>query len=241
MRAGIESGRLGGPWWRRPFGLAAIGVSGVTVAVVALALVVLNNQPAPVGQASESPQATLSLGPSASAAESPAASAGPSTPPTFLAAGQLGYLELAGGSLQPSRLTFINDATGASIDAGTVSGPPIAASLSPDGEWLAYITQKGETGANEVWALHLPDGAVTALGCSQAGPFTDRLSWNRSVLAFTVTTVDLGSDSGCPASDGKAGTTEPWLWEAGGGEPPVRARASVQTRTLPISSGSSGA
>jgi len=58
------------------------------------------------------------------------------------------------------------------------SGPTIAAALSPDGRWLAYISQKGETGANEVWALSLVNGNVTHLGCSTAAPFTDRLAWS---------------------------------------------------------------
>jgi hypothetical protein len=224
VRAGIESGQVGGPWWRRSFAVAVIGVSGVGVAAVVLALVVLNNQRAPVGQASESPQATLSLGPSASGAESPAASAGPSVPPAFLAAGQLGYLELSGAPFEASKLSFINDATGASIDAGTVSGPPIAASLSPDGKWLAYITQKGETGANEVWVLSLIGGHVYPLGCSVAGPFTDRLGWwgESPELLFTLTAVDLGPDSGCPDNDGEVGTTRPWLFStAAGGQGPA--------------------
>lgn len=224
VRGGIESGRFGVPWWRRPMGLVAMSASAVTVAAVALALIVLNRPSAPVGQASGTPEASISGAPSPSVAASSVPSAAPSRLPTFLAPGQLGYLELSGGSLQPSKLTFINDATGASIDAGTVSGPPIAASLSPDGQWLAYITRKGETGANEVWALHLADGTVTPLGCSVAGQFTDRLAWNAnsSVLAFTLTSVNLGSGSGCPANDGKAGTTEPWLWQAGSNEPAVR-------------------
>jgi hypothetical protein len=214
VRAGIESGPLGGPWWRRPFGLAAIGVSGVSVAAVVLALVVLNNQPAPVGQASESPQATLSLGPSASAAESPGASTGPSTPPTFLAAGQLGYLELSGAPFEASKLSFINDATGASLDLGTVSGPPTAASLSPDGQWLAYITQKGETGANEVRVLRLADGRVTPLGCSLATPFADRLAWSpdSQELGFTLVAVDLGPDDGCLPNDSPTGSADVWVY-----------------------------
>jgi hypothetical protein len=215
VRSGIESGRLGTPWWRRPGGLVGISASAITLAAV-LGLVVLNNQPAPVGEASGSPEPTLSLAPSASAVESVVPSAGPSGPP-FLAAGQLGYLELSGAPLEPSKLSFINDATGASISVGPVSGPPIAASLSPDGTWLAYITQKGETGANEVWALHLTDGEVVQLGCSAAAPFNERLSWwvqgEFQVLAYTLTSVDLGPASGCAPNDGEPGTTDPWLFD----------------------------
>ncbi|MDP9467269.1 MAG: zf-HC2 domain-containing protein, partial [Chloroflexota bacterium] len=219
VRTGIESGRLGAPWWRRRGGLIALVASGTTVGAAVLAIIVFNNLPSgPVGQATSSPEATLSVAPSPSAAESTAPSIGPSAPPTFLAAGQLGYLQLSGAPFEASKLSFINDATGASIDAGVVSGPPIAASLSPDGEWLAYITQKGETGAHEVWALHLTDGTVTPLGCSLDAPFTDRLAWSPDsrYVAFTLIAVDLGPDSGCPDIDGALGSTDAWIFYATG-------------------------
>jgi hypothetical protein len=222
VRAGIESGCLGQPWWRRPSGLIAIGASVATVAAAILAIVVFGNlQPGPVGQASGSPKASLSFAPSASVVESEAPSAEP-TAPEFLALkpGELGYLSLNGAPFEPLRLTFVNDATGASIDLGTVSGPPIAASLSPDGKFLAYITQKGETGANEVWALHLIDGKTVALGCSLASPFTDRLAWSAdgSYLAFTLIAVDLGTPSGCPAEIGALGTADVWVFDAANNE-----------------------
>lgn len=221
VRAGIESGRLGAPWWRRPGGAVPLFASAAAFAAVVLAVVYFAKlQPGPVGQASESPEATLSSAPSASAVASTAPSVGPSVPPTLLAPGQLGYLELSGASLQPSKLSFINDATGASIDLGTVSGPPLAAALSPNGQWLAYITRKGETGANEVWAAHLPDGKTVPLGCSQASAFTDRLAWSAdgSYLAFTLITVDLGQSSDCPADDGALGTADAWVYDAANGE-----------------------
>ena len=214
VRSGIESGRFGAPWWRRQGSAVPLLASAAVFSAAILAVVVLGKlNTGPVGLASDSPHATLSSAPTSSTAASTMPSSGPSAPPTFLAPGQLGYFELTGASLKPLKLSFINDATGASIDLGTVSGPPIAAALSPDGNWLAYITQKGETGVNEVWVLGLIDGHVYPLGCSMAGPFTDRLGWwVNAELLFTLTAVDLGPDSGCPSNGGKVGTTQPWLF-----------------------------
>lgn len=218
VRAEIESGRFGAPWWRRQGSAVPLLASAAVFSAAILAVVVLVKlNTGPVGLASGSPQATLSSAPTSSTAASTMPSSGPSAPPTFLATGQLGYMSLTGASLQPLKLSFINDATSASIDLGTVSGPPIAAALSPDGNWLAYITQKGETGANEVWAVHLGDKAVSHLGCSLAAPFTDRLVWSpdSQYLAYTLVGVDLGAAVGCQT----AGTgADVWLLDTGSGE-----------------------
>lgn len=218
VRGGIESGRFApGPWWRRPGGVVALVASATTVAAAVLAIIVLGNLPfGPVGEETSSPVASASVAPSSSAIESTAPSVEPTAPPVLaLGPGDLGYLSLNGGSFEPSRLTFINDATGASLDAGIVSGPPIAAALSPDGQWLAYITQKGESGANEVWALHLTDGSTVQLGCSMAAPFTDRLAWSPDslFLGYTIVAVDLGSTSGCASPAGAAGSVDVWVWD----------------------------
>jgi hypothetical protein len=221
VRGGIEAGRFAAiPGWRRPGSIVAIGASLATLAAAALAVVVISNlNPRPVGQTS-SPHPSSSELPSASVNESTAPSARP-TPGTALALGpgELGYLSLNGAPLEALRLTFVNDATGKSISAGTVSGPPIAAALSPNGEWLAYITRKGETGANEVWALHLTDGKVVPLGCSLAAPFTDRLAWSRdsAYLAYTLISIELGSTSACPRNDAAPGTADAWVFVAATG------------------------
>ena len=222
IRDGIESGRFGKPWWRRPSGLFALGASLATVAAAVLAVVVFGNFDfAPVGQLSNSPVASGSVNPGPSAVATSPATGSPTPIPAFaLPPGELGYFSLTGAPNEALKLSLINDATGASIDLGTASGPPITAALSPDGQWLAYITQKGETGANEVWAFRMADGTVVPLGCSEAASFTDRLAWspNGSYLAFTLNTVDLGPSSNCPANDGDLGTADAWVYDAANGE-----------------------
>lgn len=218
VSSGIESGRLSGsPWWRRWGSLVAVGASLATVAAAILAVVILGNLTVrPVGQTgSPNPSASVAPSPTESEAASPS-----STPTPGPGLAKLGYLSLNGAPLKSLRLTLVNDATGASMSAGTVSGAPIAAALSPDGSWLAYITEKGETGANEVWALHLSDGKVVAVGCSQAAPFTDRLAWSPDslLLAYTLVAVDLGPASGCPANDGAPGSADAWVFGVATGE-----------------------
>jgi len=88
-------------------------------------------------------------------------------------------------------------------------GPPIAAELSPDGQWLVYITEVGLSGMSEVRASRVaeapeaddpdasapPDSSVAVgetvvLGASQMGtPFLERLAWSADGrhLAYTLT------------------------------------------------------
>ena len=229
VRAGIESGRLGGlPWWRRP---AFLGIAGgvATVAAAVLAIVVLANQQdqPPVAQGTPSPMASVStpsqsVEPSASVAPSEEPIPTPTVnPQAFLRPGELGYFSMTGGSLETPKLTFIKNATGEAIEAETPTGPPIAAALSPDAEWIAYITEVGETGANQVWVLHLTDGETVRLGCALAGPFADRLLWsaNSRYLAYTLRAVDLGETIDCgPMAPGPADSTDVWVFDTESGE-----------------------
>ncbi len=100
------------------------------------------------------------------------------------------------------------------------SGPPIAAELSADGQWLAFVTEIGERGVNDVWATRLSEapesddpeasppidspvavGETVHLGESVAGgPFLERLSWSRDgrYLAYTLAdpeTEDADADA----------------------------------------------
>ena len=220
VRGGIESGRFApGPWWRRPGGLVALLASATTMVAAVVAIIVLGKLPfGPVG-ATGSPNPSASVAPSPTGSEAASPSSAPTPGPVLaLGPGQLGYLSLNGAPFEALRLTLVNDATGASMSAGSVSGAPIAAALSPDGSWLAYITQKGESGANEVWGLHLTDGKFVALGCSLAAPFTDRLAWSPDgrYLAYTLVGIDLGPAAGCQPS---TGGTDAWLFDTRAGSP----------------------
>jgi len=88
------------------------------------------------------------------------------------------------------------------------SGPPIGAELSPDGQWLAFMTEIGQRGVNDVWATRITEapepadpeatpapastvevGETVHLGESVAGsPFLERMSWSSDgrYLAFTL-------------------------------------------------------
>ncbi|MEX1157270.1 MAG: zf-HC2 domain-containing protein [Chloroflexota bacterium] len=223
VRTGIEAGRQAQrPWWRRGGGLVAAGASLATVAAAALAVVLVSNLPiGPIGQGgSPEPSASATTSGEASVSGEPSASGTPSETPSGaveLEPGQLGYLSLVGEPFTEPRLYFVNDATGASVEAQAPSGPILSAALAPTGEWLAYITQKGESGANEVWALRISDGTTLHLGCSMAAPFTDRLAWSPDGVYFAYTLVadDLGPTSGCPANDREARTTDAWVFETG--------------------------
>jgi Putative zinc-finger len=83
-------------------------------------------------------------------------------------------------------------------------GPAIAAELSPDGQWLAFITELGQSGMTEVRVTRIPAtttddsdppetpfevGETVLLGESVAGaPFTERMAWSPDgrFLAYTL-------------------------------------------------------
>jgi Putative zinc-finger len=231
VRAGIEGGRLSAiPWWRRPATLVAAFASVATVAAAVLAVVVLSGIPrGPVGSTQgASPSASIagSVAPSLDETSAPsvAPSAEPSPEPVVaLQPGELGYLSLEGEPFTPSRLYFINDHNGESVEATTPTGPAVAAAISPTGEWLAYITQAGESGFNQVWLLYLRNGSTRVLGCTVPNPFTDRLSWSDDgrFLAYTLTAIDPGSiDCGGVGGDGSA--TDVWIFDAAATGEPAR-------------------
>jgi putative zinc finger protein len=101
------------------------------------------------------------------------------------------------------------------------NGPPIAAELSPDGQWLAFIAELGQSGQNEVRVTRvaaapgdtlspLDVGGVVILGRSVAGtPFLERLAWSPDSRRLAYTLADPDAD----------GATDVWIFEPGASEP----------------------
>jgi hypothetical protein len=103
------------------------------------------------------------------------------------------------------------------------NGPPIAAELSPDGQWLAFIVELGLSGMNEVRATRVaiaPSeepptegteiGEVAILGRSIAGtPFLERLAWSPDGRRLAYTLADPDAD----------GATDVWIFEPDAAEP----------------------
>ncbi len=226
VRTGIERG-ASPPWWRRPqVAFAGIGSLAV-VAGVLLALVLLDGprDGPPVGQAT--PSASVSVTPSVSAAPAlpssdpsaepslaPTASVAPSEPPPPASPEPQVFLALT-GPIDNQALTLRDGTTRELVgEIGTPSGEPTAAELSPDGQWLAFVTTVGESGLIRVSATRLSEGVppedpeaeppvdspiavgeTIVLGESVAGgPFLERLSWapNSQYLAFTLVDPDGG-------------------------------------------------
>lgn len=237
VRARIERGAASVPWWKRPQ-VALVGVGGglALVAGAALAVVVLNNQPSsPVGQASST--ASVSVTPSSTppTTTAPPASAGASAFPSVQAtpaetpipSPEPQVFLAVTGPIDNQLLTIRDGATGETItEAEPPPGEPIAAELSPDGQWLAYIAAVGESGLTEVRAVRVaeaiasedPDapppvdspvavGETLSLGESMAGsPFLEHLFWSPDsrYVAYTLA--------------GPQGT-DAWIWDVTRGAP----------------------
>ncbi|MDQ2933453.1 MAG: zf-HC2 domain-containing protein [Chloroflexota bacterium] len=198
VRTGLERGSfIERPWWRRPGGILTLGAGLATIAAAAaLALVVLN-LPArtPVG-ATATPSPSVAATPSGSATTtSPSpqpTSASTPLPAGLLRPGEIGFLSLTGplGSQELSVRGYDTATKSAPklVALTTPGGPPIAATLSPTGEWLAYQTRKGLKGTNEIWAVRLSDAQTRDLGeTSGDDPFTKRMTWSLDgrFLAYT--------------------------------------------------------
>jgi hypothetical protein len=240
VRTGIEAGAFASmPWWRRPVVMFAGIGGGVAVVAGALLGLALINQPdgPPVGVASPSASASAAA-PSATVVPTlPPPSVAPSvvpstesTPsgsaePTPIASPEPAvYLALTGPADNQLLTVRDGETTDLVVEAGATPGEPIAAEMSPDGQWLAYITVLGESGLNEIRATRIaeappsddpgaqpiesavPVGDTVTLGQSVAGsPFLEHLFWSPDsrYMAFTS-----ANDDG----------TDVWIFEPGTGE-----------------------
>jgi hypothetical protein len=239
VRTGVEAGsRASLPWWRRPPAIfAGIGGGLAVVAGGLLAIVLLNGSPdePPVGVASPSLPVVV---PSGTAAPTlpPPATTGPSSEPSFDASPSEAplpaspepqvFLALT-GPVESQELVVVEGTTGDTVvTTDTPPGEPIAAELSPDGQWLAYITTAGESGLTELRATRVAEGSpsddpdasppietpiavgeTVLLGDSVAGsPFLEHLFWSADgrYLAFTLADPNDGTDA--------------WVFQPGTGE-----------------------
>src|SRR5687767_3666723 len=230
VRTGIEGGsRVGLPWWRRPATLfATVGGGLAVLAGALLAIVLLNGSPDPqIGDASPTPSGSFAAttttpmpsapAPSATPTESAAAPTAEPTPaPTPVAASPEPdvYLALT-GPFDNQMLTLRHGPTGETIMELGISAVPIAAELSPDGQWLAYITQLGESGLNEIRVTRIAEGTdspvgvgeTVVIGESVAGsPFLQHMAWSADSRYLASTLADAETSG-----------TDVWAFEAATG------------------------
>ncbi len=230
VRAGVERGAFARlPWWRRPAVMfAGIGGGLAALAGVLLAIVLLNgnSEDPSVGSSSDSPAASVSFSPAAASTATPTPAATPTSAEPSATPAATGTAEIAPapdvyfaytGAFDNLALLLRDGETGQPIAQLESMGPPIAAELSPNGQFLAYITQRGQSGMNEVWVTHLgsalggeafridtplAEGDTVRLGESLAdSPFLEHLTWsaNSRFVAFTL-------------ADTSGGGTDVWLY-----------------------------
>jgi hypothetical protein len=237
IRAGIDRRRTSMPWWRRPqVAFAGVGGGLALVAGAMLAFVLINGQRDPVGVASPTASVTASEAPtpslpapsasSASSAE-PSVTAVPSEPVATPAPEPQVFVALT-GPIDNQAMTLRDGATGDTItEIDTPIGEPIAAELSPDGQWLSYIVDVGESGLHEVRATRIAEGVPSddpdalppidspiavgesvVLGDSVAGsPFLEHLFWSPDSRSLAFTLID---------PDG--GGADVWIFQPGSGD-----------------------
>jgi hypothetical protein len=196
VRAGIESGRfLAPPWWRRPGTLVGIGASLATVAAGVLAVVVISNLRPPQVAQSRSPQATATASsePTASldATPAPSATAAPPLAADLNPVGALVYTV----EIPEARLELVTSEGAEPIPVES-HGTPVDATLSPDGDWVAFSLFGEGSGLVDSYAYRISDGTLVPLTRQGLGSPFLRFVWSPDgrVLAFTALAQDATSD-----------------------------------------------
>jgi Putative zinc-finger/WD40-like Beta Propeller Repeat len=239
VRAGIEQHTEARPWWKRPPAIfAGVGGGLAVVAGALLALVLLNNNPddSNVGQISPSPVASTAGAtpvPTLPPLETPA----PTEPPASVAASESAppptatpvqaspepdsYLAVTGPP-DNQAMTVVDAETDTPV-AEAPAAVPIAAELSPDGQWIAYIVELGLSGNTEIRATRIAEGTpsddpdalppvdspvavgdtITLAESVSGSPFVEHLFWssNSQYLAFTAIDREEG------------GGTDVWIFQ----------------------------
>ena len=247
-------------WRRPVVLFAGIGGSLAAVAGALLALVLLNGSPEEpnIGAASPTPTPAPATSPSAQpslepfptlppvipdpnpdatpvepTAPPPSVAPGPTTTPVPASPEPDVFLALT-GEFDNLALTVQEAAAGESpapiAEIEDPVGPPIAAELSPDGQWLAFVAERGQSGMTEVRATRIAEapasegpsaspspsatdvevGETVVLGTSLAGsPFLEQLAWSPDSRRLAYTLAD-------PEAEGE---TDAWIFDVEGGEP----------------------
>ncbi len=249
-------------WRRPAVIFVGAGGSLAAVFGALLAIVMLNGSPQepPVGQATPRPTPTLapeatatatpsvitptlppvptsaSPAPPGESAPPPSEVASPTPNPVALAPEPDVFLAFT-GTLEDPALTVeepapVGESPPPAAEVDTPSGPPIAAELSPDGQWLAYITEVGLSGMNEVSASRVAE--APAASDPGASPSPD------SSMAVGETVVLGSSAIGTPFLSGSPGRPMAATWHTPSPiqHPTVR-RTSGSSRPSAPSPGSS--
>lgn len=195
VRAGIDSRRfLTPPWWRRPGPLVGIGASLATVAAGVLAVVVFSNLPlSEVGQ-TVSPQETSSPSAEPTASLNAPPIPQPTEPPVTSDPNLVGALVYT-VEMPEARLELVT-AEGTEPIPVESHGTPTDATLSPDGDWVAFKLLGEGTGLVDTFAYRISDRTLVPL--TEQGldsPFL-RFVWSPDgqVLAYTALAQDATAD-----------------------------------------------
>jgi hypothetical protein len=188
------------PWWRRPAAVV-VAFSGAAVAAAVLLAVVLIGVPTqpqvaasgePTGSPdaeSEPPNATMTAAPSPGVTPEPA-------PEPVLGRGNTGYLSMTGTNANPELSLRRQTPQGEDetvVALAPTNQPPVAAVLSPDGQWLAYQTFSWGKGTNHAWLVRLTDGHTIDLGETPGDAFGEQMAWfgaSKTLMAYTGLTEE---------------------------------------------------